>query len=187
MIDENVAVVLWSGGLFSTAVLVDLLKRGCVVYPIFVDYGQKQALAQVEACRDIMRYMRLDMQEQYHRCMPIRFFRINTVDEHSIMPLLFSLGMGAAKTLGGAPLYVGQLVDDDSVRSSVSYSNTVIPFDGMSTSAAKHTDYFTAKAFAFDAHTFSCTDPSKVEGIWNVCGTCASCYTAKVMLLKDEQ
>jgi len=52
-------VVLSSGGVDSSVIMQLLKRRNCVLFPLFINYGQLAADAEWEACQRICRYLDL--------------------------------------------------------------------------------------------------------------------------------
>jgi 7-cyano-7-deazaguanine synthase len=55
-------VVLSSGGIDSSVMMHLLLEKGCMVFPLYVDYGQLSADAEWAACQRICKYLNLKPQ-----------------------------------------------------------------------------------------------------------------------------
>lgn len=56
----NKSVVLFSGGIDSSATLLFLLRKNFDVYPVFVDFGQPSAKMEWEACKKIAGYLSVE-------------------------------------------------------------------------------------------------------------------------------
>ena len=96
-------VVLSSGGVDSSVMMLMLKKKNYRLFPLFIDYGQRSARAEWEACRRVCQFMdlqpeRMDIQGFGH-VIPSGLTRLNLdIEKAAFVPtrnLLF-LTLGAA-------------------------------------------------------------------------------------------
>jgi 7-cyano-7-deazaguanine synthase len=97
------AVVLSSGGVDSSVMMEILKKKGCLLFPLFIDYGQLAAHAEWEACQRMCQHLDLKPEQMnvngFGRLIPSGLTRSDLdVEKEAFLPtrnLLF-LTLGAA-------------------------------------------------------------------------------------------
>lgn len=177
------SVLLWSGGLYSTAILLNRLKAGETVYSIFVDYGQPSVEPQLIAIRRLMQVIRVDTHQYRDKVAPLIIHRILNIGVAGIGITLLGLGIGKAIQLN-CDLYIGsKFTIEDEKHDSQLFSKKLaevgaglyvrlhFPFAEESNIS----EYLSYKPFPYDVYTWNCEKPVKEDSQWLPCEECFSC------------
>ena len=123
MSDSKKAVVLFSGGLDSTTVLVYALRHGYDVYPLTFSYGQRHAIEIKQSERTLKKYGLLDRQTIFsidltpfvncsliNKDLEVPEFAENRIPSTYVPSrnlIFLSVASGFAETLGAEKIFIG--------------------------------------------------------------------------------
>ena len=123
MSDSKKAVVLFSGGLDSTTVLVYAMKQGYDVYPLTFSYGQRHAIEIKQSERTLEKYGLLNRQTVFsidltpfvncsliNKNLEVPEFAENRIPSTYVPSrnlIFLSVASGFAETLGAEKIFIG--------------------------------------------------------------------------------
>ncbi|MBO7126538.1 7-cyano-7-deazaguanine synthase QueC [bacterium] len=123
MNNEKKAVVLFSGGLDSTTVLVYAMKQGYDVYPLTFSYGQRHAIEIKQSERTLEKYGLLNRQTVFsidltpfvncsliNKNLEVPEFAENRIPSTYVPSrniIFLSIASGMAETLGAEKIFIG--------------------------------------------------------------------------------
>ena len=123
MTDSKKAVVLFSGGLDSTTVLVYAMKQGYDIYPLTFSYGQRHAIEIQQSERTLEKYGHLNRQTVFsidltpfvncsliNKNLEVPEFAENRIPSTYVPSrnlIFLSVASGFAETLGAEKIFIG--------------------------------------------------------------------------------
>ena len=123
MTDSKKAVVLFSGGLDSTTVLVYAMKQGYDIYPLTFSYGQRHAIEIKQSERTLEKYGLLNRQTVFsidltpfvncsliNKNLEVPEFAENRIPSTYVPSrnlIFLSVASGFAETLGAEKIFIG--------------------------------------------------------------------------------
>jgi len=161
--------------------IVSKLLKKEVVYPIFVNYGQPSADAQLGACRVIKRMFRYDPLLRPNQDTPIRIQSMGRTE--NMGGRLATLGLGVAVEKE-ATLYIGasnnvlqgSLYPKELVEALKQMGGIEFPFyDFDYNTIAEYRDVRMDYVPRFSPYIWDCTKPKQIDGQWNPCRHCKAC------------